>query len=513
MRTEKKAIRATGLMLVAVLALAVRVGAETANMGEARQVAKNFARAVVERDGSWGGSLEPRVADVETFKRGDRVIGYFCRIKPQGYVICCLYKELPPIKAYSATSDLDPTLDGGLVDVIKNRMERMLQVVESRSKKRPEAATPANWLDVVRTDYRPAWMAATDKAGFHFEPRKLRANGSQKGMYYRQGEFLVTSQWNQRPPYNDQCPDLGCDWSGYPYYGYNTNARVGCVAIAGVQILRYWNWPPCNSDGDYVDAYRWTTMPDWVDINSSPVPIACVAAACRSVGNSVSMDYGCSGSAAVTEDLEQVFENRRYYGDCNVKWRSEYSGTQWWDMLMGQFTVNRPVVYRIPGHAFVADGWDVQMTGGVSTAMVHMNYGWTASDNTWYAWDVWPDGDASEEAMIRTILPDVFLGETLSGTFSKPGSPGVHFDKPTRYFDRDTGGANATFAAGHSFQYLKPGLWVQCTGVSGGTDAIAFNGAPGDISEFYHGAPAGVVHIRITDGAMKIRGGGEMVLY
>ena len=52
MRTEKKAIGVIGLRLVSVLALAVQVGAETANMGEARQVAGNLVRAVLVNSGN-----------------------------------------------------------------------------------------------------------------------------------------------------------------------------------------------------------------------------------------------------------------------------------------------------------------------------------------------------------------------------------------------------------------------------------------------------------------------------
>ena len=107
----------------------------------------------------------------------------------------------------------------------------------------------------------------------------------------------------------------------------------------------------------------------------------------------------------------------------------------------------------------------------------------------------------------RGIRPDVSLWD-LAGTYALPGDPGVHFDKPVRYFKRDAVGTNATFAAGHSFQYLRPGFWIQNTG--GSSDAIVFNGEPSLMTEFYHRAPYGDVRIKIHDGAIKIRGGGEI---
>ena len=346
-----------------------------------------------------------------------------------------------------------------------------------------------------------------------FDATQYRTKGRSRsvGMNYQEGETLLDSRWHQRPPYNDQCPDLGCDWSGWPYYGYNTNARVGCVATAGVQILRYWCWPPCSAAGEYVDRYHWTNMPGEVDIYSPQDQIDCVAAASYAVAVAVDMDFGCARSGAYTEDMEQVFENRRYDNDCNVKYRDDYSGDDWFNMVIAQFNLNRPVQYRVEGHSIAGDGWQIIDVGGVPTKQYHFVYGWFDGHDDWHDIDDIHLGGYNEEWMVRTIVPDVDLGAELSGTYPVPSDPGEHFDKPVRYFDQDTSGVLAEFEAGQTFQYVRPGLHIQHTG--SGSDAITFNGTPSEVTEFYHGAPFGEVRIRISDGAIKMMNGGEICLH
>ena len=103
------------------------------------------------------------------------------------------------------------------------------------------------------------------------------------------------------------------------------------------------------------------------------------------------------------------------------------------------------------------------------------------------------------------------MGPAISGTYALPTDPGEHFDKPTRYFDQNATGTNASFAAGHNFQYARPGVWLRNTGTGG--DEILFQGTPGAETEFYKGAPVGDVKIRISDGAIRLNAGGEIALH
>ena len=497
-----------------MLAVGSACPAEIVSEDESWTAAENYLSLILNRKGEWGGAGDAHIADMQELWRGERLLGRFFRVKPQGFIITSLFKELSPVKAYSATSDLDPTSDEGLSDLLKGRMAHTVSGIELRIGKSAEEATRDDWDLVIETDYRPAWdeLTAEDFDGTLYQPER----GSRAvGMNYQEGEVLLTSGWHQQPPYNDQCPDLGCDeWEGPPYYGYNTNARVGCVATAGVQILRYWNWPPCNSLGNYVDAYNWTNMPDYTWITSPQDQIDCVAAASYSVGNSVGMDYGCDGSSAMTEDMEQVFQNRRYHDHVYRRDRSDDSASQWYDKLCANFNANRPVQYRVDEHSIVGDGWQIIEIGGVPTKQYHMNYGWNNSYNAWYDLDDLHLGGSSLEYALLLIYPENAMGANLFGYHATEWESINHFDKPTRYLDQDTSARYAEFEAGQAFQYLRPGLHILHIGPYDMENSyMIFNGAPGAVTEFYHGAPFGDVKIRIADGAIRFSYGGEMVLH
>lgn len=486
--------------------------AEVVSTEEARAVADNYVELIINKKGDWGGAPDAQVIAMEKFVRGDRLLGYVFHVKPRGFILTSLHKELSPVKAYSAMSDMDPNIDVGLVDLIKGHMERTIESVDKLFAKPVESATLDDWEAVINTDYRPAWSELADK---NFDPTTYRQTlgSTSVGMNYQEGEILVTSNWHQQPPYNDLCPDMDCDeWAGEPYFGYNDNARVGCVAVAGVQILRHWNWPSCAANGEYVRRFEWSSMPDEVTIYSPLYEIDVVAAANVAVADAVGMNFGCDGSSADTEDMEQVFENRRYHFTCNRADRDAHSASAWFDRIRNQLNVNRPVQYRVEGHSIVGDGWQEIDIADVLTRQYHMNYGWGNTRNAWYTLDDLYLGGIGEEFILRDIYPENAMGDDLFGIFSPLPDPGVHYDKPVRYFDVDTSGALSFFEPGQSFQYLRPGFHL--THREGSDPSyITFTGETDAVSEFYLGAPYGDTKIRIADGAINFINGGEMCLH
>ncbi len=79
-----------------------------ATRNEALTVASNWITMIIQKKGDWGGSETAEIDEIHEFKRGERVLGYLFRVKPRGYIIVPLRKEMAPVKAYSAKSDLDP---------------------------------------------------------------------------------------------------------------------------------------------------------------------------------------------------------------------------------------------------------------------------------------------------------------------------------------------------------------------------------------------------------------------
>jgi hypothetical protein len=497
-----KCIALLAAVLLAVCLCTTATQAQPVSADTARVAAQNHVDRTIVRLGNWGGAQQAQATDVQAFGRKGRDLGYIVTVQPDGYVILFNNRRMPTVKAYSANGRLDITQDKGPADLIKGRMLKAVDRTEKRLGKQIAAAQNADWAQLADTaDQTPAWDAMT--SGTLNLPAAPPVS-TYEGMDYQPGQFLLTTHWYQDYPYNAQCPYMDC--SGQP----NGRALVGCVATAGVQVLRYWNWPPCDSTGGYVDAYTWSNMPVTISGSSPQDQIDCVAAACRSVGNSVSMDYGCGSSGAYTEDMEQVFENRRY-PSAGVADRSAFTNSEWYDRVTSQISENQPVQYRVDEHSIVGDGWYTEDVGGVTQKWYHFNYGWGAGADIWYLFDDYPLGAGDDEFMVRRLYPDVSLNQDLAGSYPQEFLSVNHFDKPTRYFNRDCTGVNATFAAGQAFQYVRPGLWIRNTGTLS-TDAITFQGTPAGVSEFYQSAPYGDKRIRVLDSVIKIHGGGEMRL-
>ena len=430
---------------------------EIVTMDEALTVANNWITLMIHNEGDWGGFEAAEVAEICEFKRGDRVLGYFCRVEPTGFVVVSLRKELAPVKAYSAVSDLDPKLEQGMADLIKEKMERILDWIEQVVSP-IESAGAEGPESVLEIDYRQAWAELEGDV----EVFKGGLESGKVHMNYQEGDVMLSSSWHQDPPYNDQCPDKGCSWP--PCY-YNSNACVGCTATAGAQVMRYWNWPPYGVESPYNDRYDWPNMPDrftgctwaWRQVNA-------VAELCHEVGLASGMDYGCSASGAcfascLGKDLLDAFEDHfRYSTAADDKDRDDYTAVEWFNRIKAQLNLNRPLPYRVEDHVIVCDGW--QEIGSTPIRQYHMNYGWDDSSNAWYALDALHLGGKDEERMVENIYPAPSLGSWLAGWYSPPSFP-------YRYFNRDATGHDAAFDAGHYLQFL-PGITVKCTSPADG---------------------------------------------
>ena len=171
-------------------------------------------------------------------------------------------------------------------------------------------------------------------------------------------------------------------------------------------------------------------------------------------------------------------------------------------MIKGQLNINRPTQYVIPGHSIVCDGW--LEAGSPVQRYYHMNYGWqNTSFNTWYGLDGLHGGDPDEEYQLINIVPNVALGSSFSGTYTRQTFP-------YRYFAVDTVcPSSATFNSGQYLQSLA-GITVNCTSTTGGS--IKIYGAAGlPTTMFNRGDPSN--GIRIDDGCIKIMQDGGLVMH
>ena len=210
---------------------------------------------------------------------------------------------------------------------------------------------------------------------------------------------LCSSTWHQTQLYNDQCP--------VDFEGYNGHVKVGCVANAMAQIMRYWEWPKtgvgshsyyCSGYGSTsygtlsanfgTADYRYELMPDFLDYTSPQTEVDAIALLEYHAGVSVEMDYGPNASGAMSGDVVPAMQQYfRYSTSADFVDRDYYSDPQWIALLKNEIDNGRPMYYSAysytkegtrGGHAFLCDGYD-------DNDFFHFNWGWQGFDNGFYS--------------------------------------------------------------------------------------------------------------------------------
>lgn len=198
---------------------------------------------------------------------------------------------------------------------------------------------------------------------------------------------LITTHWAQNPYYNDKCP-----------FDYNHYQRTltGCGATAMAQIMKYWSYPEHGvgfnsytptSHPEYGTQYanfsetfyQWNSMP--TELTSSNDAVSTLMYHC---GVAVNMDYGLgypygsgsnsylSGENSIENAFKTYFD---YKSTIDCLRRSEYTDSQWINMLKNEINNGRPVLYRgadysnTGGHFFIFDGYN-------NSNAFHINWGW-----------------------------------------------------------------------------------------------------------------------------------------
>jgi len=482
-----------------------QIQAKMAVKNEAYTVAKNWIDTIIRKNGDWGGYKTAEVAELQIFVRENRDIGYFCRVEPVGFIVISLYKELAPVKAYSATCNLISGCNDGLTDVIKDGMVRIIKTIEQQvgSVQTARTETVKNILEV---NYCKAWQTLMRGS----IPINQKHNIESMNMdSYNEGQVLLSSAWHQGAPYNNYCRIMDCSSTE------NGRSLVGCVATAGAQLMRYWSWPPYGQDlPNNNEYYDWPNMPDKFYIGSSPhVQVDAVARLCHDVGLAVGMNYGCENSTAFfasywDKDLYNALIRYNFnYSDKSYEVnRNEYCASDWFDLIKKNINENRPLPYRLDTHVVVVDGW--QEVGDI--CYYHINYGFGKDNdsweggNTWYALDEIYGGNPYYEQAIINLRPTPFIGCSMESRRYKRNESFSY-----RYFDQDATGQSSLFEAGQYLQFL-PGIKVTCTSTGGGS--IAFEGSKNEKTYIFTKAhwSRGV---RISSGQFSLYQNGSVKLY
>jgi hypothetical protein len=420
-------------MIVIILTLslvtfsATNVRAERATSQEMELVCQNWLSYMVYQKGGWAGQTHPHIVAMDEIVEEETVLARCFSISPSGFVVVPVLKELPPIKAYSEWYRLDVNDEGGFAQLLREvLLDRV--ILFTRVYGSLDAVQPTTGDVLLGRGHRIEWNRFL-KSEEEFE------NDLIVGKFDPLTEAgpLLTTSWHQYAPYNGLCPtgDVNCIIcpSGKPP---TFPCKVGCVATATAQILKYWNWPPSGTgshtywwygddscDGgtpgawlsaDYSDPYDWAHMPDSCDLGYTPEDSAALAELCYEVGVAFEMYYGVCGSGTWTSMALDVFPTYfRYDPGIDKEDRDQHDAAEWFSIIQEEINNSRPIQYRIRSHSIVCDGW--RDTGGLN--QYHMNYGWGSSATAWYSIDslycywVLPDSLCpwDEEYLIRNIYP------------------------------------------------------------------------------------------------------------
>lgn len=209
---------------------------------------------------------------------------------------------------------------------------------------------------------------------------------------------LITAEWDQKRPFNNQCP--------YSKDG-KYHRPTGCVATAIAQVMYYHKWPQDKTaaidgysykddkqyggDGSVITleplaptVFDWDSMLDTYNEGEYDDKSAdAVAELMKYVGYSVEMMYGVKASAAFSEDIAgALVHSFGYKKTARHIYRLDYATQDEWDsVIYRELSENRPVIYSGItnmgfGHQFVCDGYE--------NGYFHINWGWSGESNGYF---------------------------------------------------------------------------------------------------------------------------------
>lgn len=217
---------------------------------------------------------------------------------------------------------------------------------------------------------------------------------------------LLTSSWNQGAPYNTYTP-----------LEDGRHTLTGCVATAMAQLIRYWLYPslPYGIEADPAP-YLYPSMPEVLNTQSTPSQIHQVARLMLHCGISVDMDWGLDISSAFTGDaVDALRYHFGYASTLGFRERAEFSYDEWHQWLQANLAASRPVIYRVPAHAWICDGFYTEWQDGEPHYFYHMNWGWGGDANGYYALCCLGRYDGEDQYAILDIMPNLVADTYVQG--------------------------------------------------------------------------------------------------
>ncbi len=213
---------------------------------------------------------------------------------------------------------------------------------------------------------------------------------------------MMQVTWGQSGGYREFTPD---------------NTPTGCVAVAMVQVMRHWSYPP---KGQGLCEYTHSVYGDFavnldtVDLVWEDMPLnepnTRIARLMLYAGIALKMNYAPDGSGAQTEDIRDVLKDNFFYNDHRIMSNglSTFGRVELWiNMLKNELINGRPIVMRgegTAGHAFNFDGFNGDH--------FHVNWGWSGEHNGYFlVTSLTPDSSDFSDG--QSCISGIFPGDTM----------------------------------------------------------------------------------------------------
>ena len=355
----------------------------------------------LEDDAALGCSLGSSVESVRTETTTNGVNFHVVAVDGGGYVVTAGDTRLGPVLAFSEDDASSFIAGSPLYDLIAGNLA---------AAKTELAAFTTAAAESTRQEKKWARLL-TPRSEFSTKEGKSTLSDIRVASF-------VKSRWNQTTAGGKNV---------YNYYTPN-NYYCGCVATAGAQVLRYFEYPDsstsidqqtktCTVDGTSTSlttiggVYNWSDMPYSPGYGITTAQQEAVGKLCYDFGVLMSMSYSSEGSGAYTYQVPNAFS---VFG-LSSKVLQVYSSTDTLgktDIFRRAFISNcdarRAMVLGInkdgkSGHAIVGDGY------GYSDGelYLHLNLGWGGSADAWYLEDSMETGYSYTANNIGTLVFNV----------------------------------------------------------------------------------------------------------
>jgi len=364
--------------IVAFYAYAEEVSADSAGVA---------ARRWLEDDAALGCNLGVAVDSIRTCSPQEDASFHVVKLKGGGFVVMSSDTTREPVVAFSSGGDLVESDANPMWVLLKKDLA--LRIGEEAATNRKSGLLKATAGSSSGSNNEAKWSRLLGKSG-----GLLRASQGVSSVSDVRVAPLVQSKWNQKDFGDDHC---------YNYYTPN-HYVCGCVATAGAQIMRYFEWPSATTSvptfknnycklngarkayttqGGY---YDWSLMPLVPNSSITDAERQTIGKLTSDIGICVGMAYASGGSSAGGYMLAEAFTNRFGYANAlAAEWSTDISGNDnMKNALLSNFDAGLPVAIGLSGaggHEIVGDGYGYSG----DTLYLHFNMGWGGYDDAWYA--------------------------------------------------------------------------------------------------------------------------------